>query len=101
MAEVVMVYRQLCRHAIGGQAFAVRAWADMSRDGTARWESWLEFWPVGGGPALTTERETTQPNRVCTVYWATGLTPTYLEGALGRAIQRFAIGGGARHISCT
>jgi hypothetical protein len=31
-------------------------------------------------------RETTQPNRVDTEYWATGLTPIYLEGALRRAL---------------
>ena len=32
-------------------------------------------------------RETTQPNRQDTVYWATGLTPVYLEGALDRALN--------------
>jgi hypothetical protein len=32
-------------------------------------------------------RETTQPNRTDTVYWATGLTPVYLEGALRRALD--------------
>ena len=32
-------------------------------------------------------RETTQPNRTDTLYWATGLTPIYLEGALQRALH--------------
>jgi hypothetical protein len=32
-------------------------------------------------------RETTQPNRVDTAYWATGLTPIFLEGALRRALE--------------
>ena len=32
-------------------------------------------------------RETTQPNRTDTAYWATGLTPVYLEGALTRALN--------------
>jgi hypothetical protein len=53
-------------------------------DGT--WESWIEFRPEGaGGATLSTERETTQPNREALVYWATGLEPTHLEGALARA----------------
>ena len=31
-------------------------------------------------------RETTQPNLTDLNYWATGLTPVYLEGALARAL---------------
>jgi len=31
-------------------------------------------------------RETTQPNLVDLEYWATGLTPVYLDGALRRAL---------------
>jgi hypothetical protein len=30
--------------------------------------------------------ETTQPNREALAYWASGVEPVYLEGALGRAI---------------
>src|SRR3954467_715189 len=52
------------------------------------WEGWIEFVPVAGGAPLRSPRETTQPNRVDTVYWATGLTPVYLEGALDRALKR-------------
>lgn len=51
-----------------------------------RWEGWLEFHPVDGSAPLRSNRETTQPNRVDTEYWATGLTPVYLEGALERAL---------------
>lgn len=51
------------------------------------WEGWVEFEPVHGGPSVSTGRETTQPNRKDTVYWATGLTPVYLEGALIRALD--------------
>jgi hypothetical protein len=91
MAEVVLVYRQFCRDAGKGRIYAARACADALRDGTARWHSWLEFWPVRGDPPVITGRETTQPNRVCTVYWATGLTPAYLDGALRRAIRRVLI----------
>lgn len=49
------------------------------------WQGWIEFTPVGGGAPLSSGRETTQPNRTDTAYWATGLTPVYLEGALSRA----------------
>ena len=34
-----------------------------------------------------TDRETTQPNLRALEYWATGLTPAYLEGALDRALE--------------
>jgi hypothetical protein len=51
------------------------------------WQGWIEFEPVGGGAPIRTPRETTQPNRVDAHYWATGLTPVYLEGALHRALH--------------
>jgi hypothetical protein len=49
------------------------------------WQGWLEFEPIDGGQTLRSPRETTQPNRADTIYWATGLTAVYLEGALDRA----------------
>lgn len=51
------------------------------------WQGWLEFVPTDGGPPIRSGRETTQPNRRDTEYWATGLTPVYLEGALDRALN--------------
>ena len=51
------------------------------------WEGWVEFLPVGGGDPLRSTRATTQPNRQDTVYWATGLTPIYLEGSLRRTLD--------------
>jgi hypothetical protein len=51
------------------------------------WQGWIEFVPVGGGEPVRTPRETTQPNRADTEYWATGLTEVYLEGALRRALS--------------
>jgi hypothetical protein len=51
------------------------------------WQGWIEFESVDGGVPIRTGRETTQPNRVDTHYWATGLTPVYLEGALHRALH--------------
>ena len=49
------------------------------------WEGWLEFIPTRGR-AVRSGRETTQPNLVDLEYWATGLTPVYLDGALKRAL---------------
>jgi hypothetical protein len=51
----------------------------------ARWQGWIEFVPADGGESIRSGRETTQPNRTDTLYWATGLTAVYLQGALERA----------------
>jgi hypothetical protein len=51
------------------------------------WQGWLEFLPIESGEPVRSSRETTQPNRQDTEYWATGLTPVYLEGALDRALN--------------
>jgi hypothetical protein len=51
------------------------------------WQGWLEFVPIDSGEPVRSGRETTQPNRQDTEYWATGLTPIYLEGALDRALN--------------
>jgi hypothetical protein len=51
------------------------------------WEGWLEFLGVDdASDAIASDRETTQPNRRDTEYWAQGLTKVYLEGALNRAL---------------
>ena len=51
------------------------------------WEGWLEFAPLGGrGIVRRSQVETTQPNREALAYWASGIEPVYLEGALERAI---------------
>ena len=65
-----------------GGLWDVRVLGQERDDGT--WVGWLEFEnPLRG--TLRTERETTQSNRDGLVYWATGLEPIYLEGALSRA----------------
>ena len=51
------------------------------------WQGWIEFVPLDQGDPVRTPRETTQPNRADTEYWATGLTDVYLEGALRRAMD--------------
>lgn len=70
----------------GGATFRARAIAIPRDDGM--WEGYLEFVPVSGGAPLRTDRETSQPNRDAIVYWATGIEPTYLSGALERALRR-------------
>jgi hypothetical protein len=56
-----------------------------------RWQGWVEFLPPRGGRVLLSGRETIQPNRADLAYWASGLTPVYLEGALGRALDRHGV----------
>ena len=72
-----------------GVTYEARIYAEPGRAGT--WEGWLEFHRVSGDATssaprvLRTDRETTQANRQAVDYWAGGLEPIYLEGALGRA----------------
>ena len=83
MAEVLVEFSH--RVANGTATFWARACATPIGDG--RWTAWIEFIPVDGGQPLRSPRETTQPNRAGAEYWATGLTPIYLEGALHRALS--------------
>jgi hypothetical protein len=66
-----------------GRGYVARAYGRSRDDGT--WEGWLEFTPADGGPLLRTGQETTQPDREALAYWAGGLEPVYLDGALTRA----------------
>ncbi len=69
-----------------GELYEARACGSPLPGGT--WQGWIEFIPLGGGEPLRSPRETTQPNRADTEYWATGLTEVYLEGALRRALEK-------------
>jgi hypothetical protein len=56
------------------------------RAGDGMWEGWLEFDPISrDGDTLVGPVESRQPEHEHLTYWATGLTPVYLEGALRRA----------------
>jgi hypothetical protein len=68
-----------------GIAYLARACGARMIDGL--WEGWFEFEPLAGGGTIRTPRETTQPNYTDLEYWATGITPVYLEGALRRALD--------------
>lgn len=84
MAEVFVEFEESVV-AKNGRAYFARAVG--SEAGNGMWDGWLEFLPLDGGEAVRSPRETTQPNRQDTEYWATGLTPVYLEGALDRALN--------------
>jgi hypothetical protein len=50
------------------------------------WEGWLEFEPLDGtGEIIVGAVESRQPEREHLAYWAGGLSPIYVEGALRRA----------------
>jgi hypothetical protein len=67
-----------------GASYAPRACTRIADDGL--WEGWLEFSDLETGVVVRSGRETTQPSRDDVMYWATGLTRVYLEGALLRAL---------------
>jgi len=68
----------------GDTTYVVRIYAEERSDGM--WEGWLEFHPTEKGKrVLRTGQETSQPSRITIEYWAFGLEPIYLEGALARA----------------
>ena len=82
MAEVLTSFTTPVRDHFG--TYYARAVGRQASD--HMWESWIEFVPIdGGSDVLVSEIESRQPERQHLVYWATGLTHVYLEGALGRA----------------
>ena len=83
MAEVLVEFDAVFRGPDGGR-YAPRACARLTDDGL--WEGWLEFSDLDTGDVVRSGRETTQPSHNDTMYWATGLTRVYLEGALARAL---------------
>ena len=85
MAEVLVEFGEAVT-AEDGRNYTARAVGAEMTDG--KWQGWLEFVPLGDGEPVRSSRETTQPNRTDTEYWATGLTYIYLEGALRRALNR-------------
>lgn len=84
MAEVLLEYSEIV---VGGDGTRYGVRACGAENGNGHWLGWLEFLDMDRNVTIRSGRETTQPNRVDTVYWATGLTPVYLEGALSRALH--------------
>ena len=84
MAEVLVQFAEPVTDERGNR-YTARACGSEMPDGL--WQGWIEFLPSGAGEPVRSARETTQPNQTDTVYWATGLTSVYLEGALRRALN--------------
>jgi hypothetical protein len=88
MAELLVSYDTLVSDEFG--AYQARAIGRQAAD--RMWEGWLEFVPSDGrGEVLVSGVESRQPERDHLVYWATGLTPIYLEGALQRAREPLTV----------
>jgi hypothetical protein len=82
MSETLLTYSEPISDAQG--TYVARAIGRQAAD--RMWEAWIEFVPVSGkGDVIVSGVESRQPERDHLVYWATGLTPVYLEGALHRA----------------
>lgn len=82
------VFTQFAGPVLSADGEAYRAQVVGAEMADGRWEGWVEFIPLNAGEPVRTPRETTQPNRTDAVYWATGLSATYMEGALARALDR-------------
>jgi len=85
VAETLIEFPHVLVDDGSGTRYRAHACAAPMPDG--KWQGWLEFMPLDGGPAIRSSRETTQPNLADTRYWATGLTAVYLDGALKRALD--------------
>ena len=84
MAEVLVDFDRSL--SADGIVYRARAVGRLAGDGM--WEGWLEFIPIKEGEPVFSAVETTQPEHEHLVYWATGLTPVFLEGALERALHK-------------
>src|SRR2546423_12629050 len=87
MREVLVKFDEPIMNPRGTLYFAEAVGKQRSEDGL--WEGWLEFVGIDeSSEPISSERETTQPNRADLNYWAQGLTRVYLQGALVRAEDR-------------
>src|ERR671937_1362769 len=84
MPRVVAVYHDSRLRLPDGRIYAVHACGREREDGI--WEGWFEFVAENASGVLRSERETTQPTLAALEYWASGITPVYLEGALERTL---------------
>ena len=83
MSETLVKFDEAISDSTGARYF-VEAMGRQREHGL--WEGYLEFLPVNGRTErITSDRETTQPNRDAVDYWAQGLSRVYLSGAIDRA----------------
>ena len=88
MAEVLMSFDDPVSHQ--GHTYHARVVGRQADDGM--WEGWLEFEPLQGeGDPVIGRVESRQPERTHLAYWATGLTPVFLQGALQRALSPLTV----------
>ena len=84
MSKLVHVHSARVRSPKGVE-YEARIYGREQRPG-GTWLGWIEFHPIGSsGPVLRTRSETSQPDWKALDYWAGGLQPLYLDGALQRA----------------
>ena len=84
MAEVLVSFTEPTRGKTGDLYYG-RALGRKTHAGL--WEGWVEFVLAGSDEIAISPRETSQPNLTDLKYWAQGLSATYLEGALERALS--------------
>ncbi|HWC03027.1 MAG TPA: hypothetical protein VHF87_09655 [Methylomirabilota bacterium] len=82
--QLVQQYTAVLRGSSGEQ-YVARAYMDRQPGGL--WEAWLVFFSLTTDAVIATDRETTQGKREHVLYWASGLSATYLQGALERALD--------------
>ena len=82
MAEVIHVFERPLL--LNGKRYTAQV---CGRPNGHVWDGWVEFIAADGSDVRRSPRETTQPDRAALEYWATGLSETYLEGSLVRAIE--------------
>jgi hypothetical protein len=83
MADLIHEHSAIVRDA-DGTGYRALIYGAQRHDGT--WTGWIEFVPRDRTKdTLHTGQETSQPGREAVEYWAGGLEPVYLEGALVRA----------------
>ena len=88
MAEVFMSFDEPVADETG--RYHARAVGRLAGDGM--WEGWLEFEPLDRDDAVVVGPvESRQPEAHDLAYWATGLTPVFLEGALKRALNPLTV----------
>ena len=68
---------------IDGKTYEVFVYGNERTDGT--WSGALQFRDVKTRKTLTTDQETSQPDRKALEYWATGVEDVYILGAIERA----------------
>ncbi|MFL5510270.1 MAG: hypothetical protein ACJ79J_11840 [Gemmatimonadaceae bacterium] len=84
MSEVLVKFDEPIMNPRGEMFFAEAV--GRMRDSDGLWEGWIRFDGIDDSSRhISSERETTQPNRADLEYWAQGLTVVYLQGALSRA----------------